>query len=110
MYIYAIYTHCHSTASPKYSSQGLVDTYIKPLGGMLFPELVGAHDADEHYAFTAAHPQSCRGVEPRCQAGSWDLVYKVDEVRRTLHDLEDLQFVLTSNILEALSGTLHGPL
>ncbi|CAE7371319.1 ICU11 [Symbiodinium sp. CCMP2456] len=34
---------------------GLVDTYIKPLGGMLFPELVGAHDADEHYAFTVKY-------------------------------------------------------
>ncbi|CAE7358438.1 ICU11 [Symbiodinium natans] len=37
---------------------GLVGAYIKPLGGMLFPELVGDHDADEHYAFTVKYEPS----------------------------------------------------
>lgn len=32
--------------------QKLCKTYFQPLAAMLFPELVGAHDAEEHYAFT----------------------------------------------------------
>jgi len=34
---------------------GLVDAYIRPLASMLFPETVGRHDADEHYAFTVRY-------------------------------------------------------
>ncbi|CAJ1345832.1 unnamed protein product [Effrenium voratum] len=35
--------------------EGLVAAYVRPLGAMLFPELVGANDADEHYAFTVKY-------------------------------------------------------
>lgn len=34
---------------------GLVQDYVRPLGAMLFPELVGATDAEEHYAFTVQY-------------------------------------------------------
>lgn len=34
---------------------GLVNDYVRPLASMLFPELVGATDADEHYAFTVRY-------------------------------------------------------
>ena len=33
----------------------LCQLYFQPLGAMLFPELVGAHDVDEHYAFTVKY-------------------------------------------------------
>jgi len=34
---------------------GLVQAYVRPLAQMLFPELVGPTDADEHYAFTVRY-------------------------------------------------------
>eukprot|EP00928_Gymnodinium_smaydae_P090516 TRINITY_DN74302_c0_g1_i1.p1 TRINITY_DN74302_c0_g1~~TRINITY_DN74302_c0_g1_i1.p1 ORF type:complete len:334 (+),score=44.90 TRINITY_DN74302_c0_g1_i1:76-1077(+) len=37
---------------------GLIDAYVRPLAAMLFPELVGPHDADEHYAFTVRYEAS----------------------------------------------------
>lgn len=38
--------------------EGLVAAYVRPLAGMLFPELVGADDAVEHYAFTVRYEPS----------------------------------------------------
>jgi len=38
--------------------RGLVDAYVRPLAGMLFPELVAATDAEEHYAFTVRYEVS----------------------------------------------------
>lgn len=38
--------------------QGLVNAYLRPLAAMLFPELVGAQDAEEHYAFTVRYEAS----------------------------------------------------
>lgn len=37
--------------------KGLVAQYIRPLAAMLFPELVGANDADEQYAFTVRYEE-----------------------------------------------------
>lgn len=36
----------------------LVQEYVRPLASMLFPELVGPTDADEHYAFTIRYEPS----------------------------------------------------
>eukprot|EP00931_Biecheleriopsis_adriatica_P092832 TRINITY_DN66602_c0_g1_i1.p1 TRINITY_DN66602_c0_g1~~TRINITY_DN66602_c0_g1_i1.p1 ORF type:complete len:332 (+),score=78.41 TRINITY_DN66602_c0_g1_i1:70-1065(+) len=38
--------------------QGLIEEYVRPLAAMLFPELVAAHDAVEHYAFTVRYEPS----------------------------------------------------
>eukprot|EP00971_Amphidinium_carterae_P081455 1611493-Amphidinium_carterae.1 len=35
--------------------RGLIYAYMRPLAAMLFPELVGLEDADEHYAFTVRY-------------------------------------------------------
>ncbi|CAK0894116.1 unnamed protein product, partial [Prorocentrum cordatum] len=35
--------------------QGLVAKYVRPLAGMLFPELITATDAEEHYAFSVRY-------------------------------------------------------
>uniref|UniRef100_A0A7S4RQF4 Fe2OG dioxygenase domain-containing protein n=2 Tax=Alexandrium monilatum TaxID=311494 RepID=A0A7S4RQF4_9DINO len=35
--------------------EGLVAAHVRPLAAMLFPELVGAEDAEEHYAFTVRY-------------------------------------------------------
>ncbi|CAE8596174.1 unnamed protein product [Polarella glacialis] len=37
------------------SIQGLVEASVRPLASMLFPELVGVEDADEHFAFTVQY-------------------------------------------------------
>mmetsp|Transcript_11317 Transcript_11317/g.26042 ORF Transcript_11317/g.26042 Transcript_11317/m.26042 type:complete len:351 (-) Transcript_11317:189-1241(-) len=34
---------------------GLIYAYVRPVAAMLFPELVGEEDADEHYAFTVRY-------------------------------------------------------
>lgn len=35
--------------------EGLAEAYFRPLAAMLFPELVGPTDAEEHYAFTVKY-------------------------------------------------------
>merc|ERR1712187_248098 len=37
---------------------GLVEAYIRPLAESLFPETIGAGDAEEHYAFTVQYETS----------------------------------------------------
>lgn len=66
-----------------FSKEGLCKAYLQPLAAMLFPELVGPHDADGHYAFTvkyeaegdtelAKHGDAAVVTINLCLGGTWE--------------------------------------
>eukprot|EP00434_Breviolum_minutum_P027964 symbB.v1.2.024742.t2/scaffold2365.1/size83366/10 len=63
--------------------EGLCKAYLQPLAAMLFPELVGPHDVDGHYAFTvkyeaegdtelAKHGDAAVVTINLCLGGTWE--------------------------------------